>query len=121
LEWLREEPLEEVMNTAAKLNCLAKDKSLCYLEWRCDGRWDEPCKVKEGGVRDWILENSWDVTYLAIIDGKHVMGVVISLETKRICGESVTTLKVCPGGSVALTAIQGTWVGMRERRRPISL
>ena len=84
MEWLGEEPLEKVVNMAAKINCITEDQGLCYCERGSDGGWDKPCKVNEGGTRDWVLEDSWDVTDLLVVDWKSAMGVVVDMETKGL-------------------------------------
>ena len=79
-----EELLEEVVNTAAKINCITEDQGLCYCERGSDGGWDKLCEVNEGGTRDRVLEDSWDVTDLLVVDWKSTMGVVVDMETKEL-------------------------------------
>ena len=70
MEEVWEKGVEEVVNTVAKLNCLIKDKGFCDIRWRLDRSRDKPCKVKEGGARDWVLENFWDVAYVRVVNLK---------------------------------------------------
>ena len=72
------------MNSGAKLNRLAEDEGLCYFMWSDDRGWDEPCEVKEGDAGDWVLEYSWDVTDLMVVDWKCAMDVVVDVEAKGL-------------------------------------
>ena len=69
---------------AAKVDCITEDEGFCYVMWRHNRGWDEPCKVKEGDSRNWVLENFWDVADLVIVNGKCMMGVVVDVETKGL-------------------------------------